>query len=312
MEIDLVYLWVDGNDPEWLRRKLATVGDSAEGSETHSKARWANNDELRYSLRSAERYDPCIRRGFIVTDGQTPEWLDTSNPRVQVVDHAEILPPEAMPCFNSRVIEYFMYRIPGLAEHFLYANDDMFFGSAVEEGFFFGEDGYPIVRLKSKPMGKLRFVIKKVLKIGFGNYRRAIFRAAREVERVTGKYYSAIPHHNIDAYRLSDSRRVAEEIFPELITPMITHHIRTEGDLQRVAISFWELAVGRARQKFVDNYESLRIGVHKPDYMGTFRRYSPALFCLNDSQRATDEDRTRIRPFLEELFPEPSAFEKVD
>ncbi len=312
MEIDLVYMWVDGNDPAWLAKKRAFTGESGAEAEATGKARYVDNDELRYSLRSAEQFAPWIRRIFIVTDGQTPEWLDVSNPRVQIVDHSDILPPEALPCYNSAVIEYFLYRIPGLAERFLCANDDTFFDAPLTPGFFFDPgDGFPIVRLKRKMCGKLRFVIKKALKIGFGYYRRSVFRAASEVERVTGRYFSAIPHHNIDAYLKADNRHVAEEVFPEKIAAMIPHHVRAEGDVQRVALSFWAIAAGRAHLKWVTSKsESVRIPVQTPDYMGVIRRYSPRLFCLNDSQHATDDDRRRIRPFLETLFPTPSAFEK--
>jgi hypothetical protein len=310
MEIDLVYLWVDGSDPEWQARKRAFTGEGTGSGETTSKARWSDNEELRYSLRSAQMYAPWIRRIFIVTDGQTPAWLDTSNPRVQIVNQNDILPPEALPCYNSAVIEYFLYRIPGLAEHFLYANDDMFFGAPTEPDDFFTPSGLPLVRLKCKVAGKLRRVVKKALKIGFGYYRRSLFRAAREVERVTGRYYSSIPHHGIDAYRRSDNRHVAEDVFRDEVSAMLPHHTRSEGDLQRVALSLWALAVGRALKRYVHKSESVRIGVQKPDYMAVIRRYSPLLFCLNDSQRATDDDRRRIRPFLESLFPTPSSFEK--
>ncbi len=315
MDIDLVYLWVDGSDPAWMARKRAACGieETAEkgASETDCKARWIDNEELRYSLRSAEKFAPWVRLVFIVTDGQTPAWLDTSNPRVRVVDHSEILPPEALPCFNSVVIEYFLHRIPGLAEHFIYANDDTFFGAPVAPEFFFDADGRPIVRLVPKAFGKLRYAVKRASGIGFGYYRRSLFLAAREVERLTGRYYSAVPHHNIDAYRVSDYQLVTETLLADRVAGMLHHHMRTEGDLQRVAISYWALATGRAVEKPVrGKSESVRVKIHKPGAMEDMRRHSPALFCLNDSQRASDDDRARIRPFLEGLFPEPSEFEK--
>ncbi len=228
-----------------------------------------------------------------------------------MVDHRDILPPEALPCFNSVVLEHFLHRIPGLSEHFLYANDDMFFGAPVGPGFFFTPDGRPIVRLIPKMFGKLRFVVKKALGIGFGYYRRSLFYAAKEIERVTGKYYSAIPHHNIDAYRKSDNRHVVENVLADRVVAMLSHHTRTDGDLQRVAMSYWALATGRAIMKPVTRKsESVRIQIHRPGSLESVGRFSPRLFCLNDTQRATDEDRARIRPFLEALFPEPSSFEK--
>ena len=130
-EIDLVYLWVDGSDPAWLTKKQQVTGIVSDQSETNNKGRYINNDELRYSLRSVERYVPWIRKIFIVTDNQFPEWLNKDHPKIRVVDHREIMPEEALPCFNSSVIEYFLYRIPGLADRFLFANDDMFFNKTL-------------------------------------------------------------------------------------------------------------------------------------------------------------------------------------
>ncbi len=195
----------------------------------------------------------------------------------------------------------------------MYANDDMFFGAPVGPEFFFTADGRPIVRLKRKSCGKLRRVIKRLTGIGFGYYRRSIFRAADQVERATGVYFSAIPHHNIDAYRRDDNRRVTEKILAASVQKMLPHRTRTEGDLQRVALSFWALATGRAELRWhKSKRESVRIGLHKPDWAAIMRRHRPRLFCLNDSQRASDDDRARVRPFLEALFPEPSAFERRD
>lgn len=52
-----------------------------------SSSRFEDNDELRYSLRSVEKYAPWVRHIFIVTNGQIPHWLDLENPRVTIVTH---------------------------------------------------------------------------------------------------------------------------------------------------------------------------------------------------------------------------------
>lgn len=133
----------------WRKRTLTCLPTGRWTPKQRGECRFVENDELRYSLRSAERYAPWIRRIYILTDDQTPAWLDTSNPRVRVVSHREIMPAEILPVFNSCTIELFLPRIPGLAEHFLYANDDMFFSRPVDPGFFFDEGGRPVVRLKN-------------------------------------------------------------------------------------------------------------------------------------------------------------------
>ena len=95
MDIDLVYLWVDGNDPVWLTKKNEFLpADRQVDPQVAGECRYVENDELRYSLRSVEKFAPWIRRVYIVTDDQTPAWLDTSNPRIRVVSHREIMPAD--------------------------------------------------------------------------------------------------------------------------------------------------------------------------------------------------------------------------
>ena len=128
--IDLVYLWVDGNNPEWLARRAAFLDAKTDNSLTNSRS-YLNNDELKYSLRSVERYAPWIRNIFILTDNQKPKWLDISNPKIKIIDQNDILPNKSLPCFNSNVLEHFLYKIPNLSEHFLLSNDDMFLNRTV-------------------------------------------------------------------------------------------------------------------------------------------------------------------------------------
>ena len=309
MDIDLVYLWVDGNDPQWLVRRNEFFGIQYSSDETNCKGRYANNDELKYSLRSVEKNIPWVRKIFIVTDGQIPEWLNTQNPKIQIVDHSQILPVEAMPCYNASVIECFLGRIPDLSEHFLFANDDMFANKQLTPDFFFSDDGLPIVRLKRKIFGKLRYFIKKSINKKLDTYRSLLYLSAQRIQSITGKYYTGIPHHNIDSYCKSDFNMVIDRFKDEVMVSQ-EHHIRHKDDFHRSAISYYVLATKRGWLKYVKKTESYRIPVHKPDFMKYIRRYNPQLFCLNDSQYANEKDRERIQPFLENMFPISSKFEK--
>lgn len=310
MDIDLVYLWVDGNDPDWLSRKRAFTGEYDNKDDNNCSARFEQNDELKYSLRSVEKYMPWIRNIFIVTDNQTPSWLDTTNPKVKIIDHKDILPEESLPCFNATVIECFLYKIPGLSEHFIYANDDMFAGDMLTQDFFFAEDGLPMIMLSHDPFEGIIMRLKKLFNLHISSYRQMIDKAARLVRDKFGKYYSDVPHHNFDAYLKSDYRKVVEDVFEKEISANISSHLRNPNDVQRVIVYYYALAVKRGHMKYVERNESCRIRVHKPDFMGYIERYRPKLFCLNDSEHATESDRKRIRPFLEGLFPDKSKFEK--
>ena len=97
-----------------------------------STSRFADNEELRYSLRSVEKYAPWIRNIYIVTNGQIPSWLNLDHPRIKVVTHEEIFSNKShLPTFSSPAIETHIHKIPGLSKQFIYMNDDVFFGDYV-------------------------------------------------------------------------------------------------------------------------------------------------------------------------------------
>jgi hypothetical protein len=143
--IDVVYTWVDGNDEAWLAAKARAAGVADQRAFTeraHDASRFADHDEVRFSLRSLEQFAPWVNHIWIVTAGQHPSWLDPNHPWITVVSHEQIWPDdEGLPTFNSHAIEACLHRIPGLAEHFLYLNDDMFFGRPVPPETFFHGNG---------------------------------------------------------------------------------------------------------------------------------------------------------------------------
>ncbi len=146
--IDAVITWVDGGDPahaERLRAHLAGL----EGPRPSSADPTRFNDagELDYCLTSILRFAPWLRQIHIVTDQQVPALMQVIAgsryaDRVRVVDHREIFAgyEQHLPTFNSRAIITMLWRVPGLAERFLYFNDDfVLLRPVTPEDFFRGE-----------------------------------------------------------------------------------------------------------------------------------------------------------------------------
>ena len=155
-EVDAVITWVDGADPvhrakrdHYLARAEALAPLHDNGTNPH---RWVCSDELNYCVRSIANHAPWVRRIWIVTDDQTPV-LERISPefsaKISIVDHKDIFAghADALPTFNSLSIETMLWRIPGLAEHFLYFNDDVFLTAPVTPSDFFAADG-PVLRGK--------------------------------------------------------------------------------------------------------------------------------------------------------------------
>jgi glycosyltransferase involved in cell wall biosynthesis len=142
--VDAVFMWVDGTEPRLAAERAEYL--SRTGRDPHDDgvraARFASRDDLYYSLAAVQRNLPWVRRTFLVTDRQRPEWLDRLFPDVTVVDHRAIFPdPSALPVFNSHAIEACLHRVPGLAEHFLCLNDDVMVVRPLPASRFFTSTG---------------------------------------------------------------------------------------------------------------------------------------------------------------------------
>lgn len=145
-EIDIVFSWVDGDDPEHQRKKKSYLYNDAAFNDIEDKAikdyRWSNNNELIIALKSIYNFCPWVNKIWIITDNQTPNiynFPENFKSKITIVDHKEIFQGynEFLPTFNSRTIETFLWRIQGLSEKFIYLNDDMFFLKPVNPTDFF-------------------------------------------------------------------------------------------------------------------------------------------------------------------------------
>ena len=309
--IDLVYLWVDGNDIEWQKKRHKYLDPSGNYDEQSvSQCRFFNNDELKYSLRSVEKNIPWINRIFIVTDEQTPDWLNTNHPKIKIIDHKEIIPTEKLPLFNSTAIEMYIPFIPGLSEHFLYANDDMFVWSKVEKNFFFPEVGKTYCRFSKKIQPK---------KI-FSQYRQLLLNA---YQKISQKYDISIqphyPHHCIDAYLKSAFLNCIEE-FKTDFDNNLNHRFRDSSDLHRSAVDYYSIVNGLAIPRIIKSQNwfqkhIMRQPIESKCYhwhghkTAKLKNLKCALLCINDTVLTSDYDRQKIHDFFEEYFSEKSRFE---
>lgn len=132
-EMDAVITWVDGADPAHQAKRVAALATTR--GPLHENAvnphRWGSADELALCLRALANHAPWLRRIWIVTDAQTPDLSTVPaalRARIAVVDHALLFAgyEHHLPTFNSLAIETLLWRIPGLADQFVYFNDDVF------------------------------------------------------------------------------------------------------------------------------------------------------------------------------------------
>lgn len=333
-DIDLVYTWCDAADAAWREKKDATA--RAYGREATARGnadcRFVSNDEIRYALRSAERNLPWVRRVFLVIDDDItpPAWLRLDHPKLRIVRLSEIMPKEALPCFCSGTIEHHLARIPGLAARYVYSNDDCMFGRPLAPSFFFARDGYPYFRF-----GGLRNPGPEARQANYNyicNLEQADRLIAEAYPSPNGELAQAAkryPHHCIDAYVRDDVLDCFAR-FRDALLPTFAFPFRSPDKVQRVLYAYDAIARGHGHFRLarfrVKERRAWWKRLLRPGYADSLqffgdgwktslemlRKWRPGLFCFNDTEAATDEDRAWLRRTLAALFPAPSSFERED
>lgn len=312
--IDAVYTWVDGSDPGWQQRKqkaLAEFGSCAEFNEFAANAsRFINRDELRYSLRSLYQYAPWIRHIYLVTDDQVPSWLEIENPKITVVSHTEIFGDTgALPTFNSHAIESRLHRIPGLAEHFLYLNDDVFLGRPLTPQHFFHSNGLGRFFLSKAQVEAGPPTVEDPPVLAAGKNNRALIERARAVT-LTQKL-KHVPH----AQQLSVLCELEHE-FPDEFAATARHQFRHPDDISIPSAlqHYWAYVTGRAVPGSIRYVYSDLADPATPVRLSKLLRHRDFdTFCLNDhdsDELSLAEQAEMLADFLARYFPMRSPLER--
>ncbi|MBM7411090.1 UDP-glucose 4-epimerase [Clavibacter michiganensis] len=308
-DIDMVFSWVDGNDPEFQKRRAERMKDVVVGEGDDSEARFRQIDELKYALRSVYLFAPWVRRIFIVTDSPKPSWL-ADQPAVTFVRSEEFFTdPAALPTHNSQAVESQLQHIPGLSEHFLYSNDDMFFGRPVQPGMFFS------------PGGITKF-IEASTRIGLGDNdsdRSGFENSARVNRRLLmdrfGRLITRHLEHAATPLRKSVLLELEQEFAEDFHrTQLSRFRSSTDISVTNSLYHYYAQMTARAVQQenakvaYVDT--TSRAGLDM--LPGLLKRRSQDFFCLNDGsfpEVPADERQARVQDFLERYYGIPAPWE---
>lgn len=339
--IDAVYTFTDGSDPTWQHKFeacLARLPAAPDAAAVH-RARFRDNGELRYSLRSIERYAPWIRQVFLVVDEQAPAWLVPTHPRLTVIRHETIFAdPQALPTFNSNAIEWQLCRIPGLSRRFLYFNDDLFLGQPVTPSTWLLPSGGQMAFFENNPIlhvGVSAPVHDRAYAHTLGLLDR-VWRRRRypgATEAYTGRWrdrlWFPLARRMLPAHvpQLFD-RQILERLGQMFAGPVGTtsrHRFRAGDDfVVRLAYFYYLLEASPAawihQAKRLDGFSSEFLFVRLLDGTDTqatlhaaANRPRPRFLCLNDDINSAPERHPVLaaaRALLAAQHPQPSSFER--
>ena len=328
-EIDFVIPWVDGNDPAWqeeFSHYSTKTGDVR-------VQRYQDWDLMRYWFRAVEQYAPWVRKIHFVTWGHLPEWLDTSNPKLNIVKHTDYIPEAYLPTFQSNTIELNMHRIEGLSEHFVFFNDDLFLTKAVTPEFFFKKglpcDCFSLQSIVFNPnsIGWTNGSVMSVINKHF-NMRRTLKKHWKKmlsprngIKKVVKTMLHAVCHpwfpglyysHTTSAY-LKSTLETLWKLEPEILDETCRCRFREKLNVNQYLFKFWQLVTGQ----FYPQKASLTKCYHMrlrnvPQVCRNIREKTYAVLCINDIGEIPDITETveSIRDAFEAVLPNKCSFEK--
>ena len=309
-KIDIVITYVDSTNPEWqnLFKEYTQKSINNNSSQSITMNRFRNNDELKYCLRSIDKYINFYRNIYIVMNHSPPSWLNIEHPQIKIVKHEEI--PglnENLPTFNSQAIECNLHKINNLTDEFLYFNDDVFINVHLEK-LFFKDSKINIFSTNTQtPKGKPN---KK-----FNGFSNAWINSNRLLDKNyklhNRKYIEHCPHYvnKKVAYELEkkfkkDYDNTTKSKFRQLnnINPLCSilqyhYYYKNIGRFVKKKCSYTVFITN----SFNNSMIRLRL----------LENHNPKIFCIEDNiLNDKQENISLIKNFLNKKFPEKSQFEK--
>ena len=329
MDIDFAVTWVDMSDPKWKEEFVRYAGKIDNSKNEVSEARFRDYGFLKYWFRGVEKFAPWVRKIHFVTCGQKPEWLNLSNPKLYQVNHKDYIPEQFLPCFNSNVLEFYLHKIPGLSERFVYFNDDCFITNTVGPERFF-KNGLPCdiaafrfnsdmsqwskmlknnLRIINKHFDKkdvmTRFADKWYNKI-YGNkgYLNYLFKPCKKIKLLRTPH-NAKPFLKITFEELWAAAK-------DELTEASAHRFRSSKDLTPELFRTWQVCKGNFEPyNTYDDTKMFPLILKSRQAVTAVRNQTYKLVCLNDNVHIRNYERVmeNIKDAFESILPEKSSFE---
>ena len=326
-KIDFVILWVDGSDPAWLEEKKKYKPDLDTVDAVNRYRDW---DNLKYWFRGVEKFAPWVNNIYFVTWGHLPKFLNTSHPKLKIVNHKDIIDEKYLPTYNSSAIEINIFKIKELQEHFVFFNDDCFLiNNTKPEDFFV--NGLPCDEFSENPIGPSQDVFSNLI---FNNVSiiSKYFDKKECKKRMKGKYYNIkYGKNNFRTLLLSPYKYFLGFYDPHISQSHLksnfekmynleksefentsSHKFRDKTDITQYLVRYNQLLSGNfvPRKSSFGHY--FDIGDDNSKIINAIKKQKYTSICINDSSDKYDFEKAKIEinGAFERILPEKCSFEK--
>lgn len=333
--IDFVLPWVDSTDPAWQADYLAHCHADAPDATSAAIERFRDWDLLRYWFRGVETFAPWVRTVHLITCGHYPAWLNLDHPKIHLVNHRDYIDPQFLPLFSSNALELCLKNIDGLAEHFVYFNDDTFLTKPIRPEFFF-ENGLPKdclyldfitpcnlfsyfqfndLCLINRHFDKQQLFRQQPKQFFHRRYlhRNSVKALIKNLFLLTGHRYPGFKNTHLPQPFLKSAHEAVWQHEADALTATLRHRFRHQADLNQYVFRYWQLAAGLFSPDNVFS-KGRYFGISEATLtqIADLAAQPYAMVCLNDTENTRDFAtlKTRLHHIMDKILPEPSTFER--
>lgn len=327
-EIDFVVLWVDGNDKEWQKEILKY-------KKTIDFKRYRDWDILKYQFRGFENYTPWVRKIHFITFGHLPKWLDLNNPKINIVNHKDIIKNENLPTFNSSAIEINIHKIQGLSEKFVLFNDDFFVVKKIKENYFFynnlpREMGVMNI-IASKEQGITHEILNNIITINrnfnkkdvlkkfflkFFNFKYGV-NIFRNIMLMLWPIFPGFLEHHMPTPFLKNTFYKIWEKETILLESTSSSKFRTKDNITQYLFKNWQICEGNfyPRHYIKTKYVSIDNIKEMKNEKENILKKKYEMICLNDNFDGNEDEFIYLKKEIQDMFDKlglnkVSSFEK--
>ena len=140
--IDFVVPYVNNNDSIWRNEfvKFCSKNNLKDKIVEMIGSRYGGITFIYDQLKLVNKNMPWVNKIYLLLSNKEQIIPSLLPPNVEIVLHKDFIPQAFLPTFNSTTIEMFLWNIPNLSEHFVYANDDMLPIDKLKPSDFFEND----------------------------------------------------------------------------------------------------------------------------------------------------------------------------
>ena len=290
-DIDIVIPWLNPTD-KWFSQYKNYC-------ENESPGRIRDLNTMQPALRSILKNLPWIRYIWLIVfdeeQHQNLDWEELKNKKVKFVYHSDIIPKEFIPNFNSMISEAYIHKIDGIADYFIFSNDDIIFNNYISKEYY----------LKNNKVVHRKKTLHEHKDVFWWTYSYIINSSSNFVKHITGKKFLSDDFHMPSIHKTDLLKFLWSKYEKYMYDSFTDSKIRKRKNLSLVDVmntleEMYNLCEYDECSSIKTSPIWLNDKTTKTDLINLKNNYD--IICVNDGEVLSDSHSKIIANYIKEVF----------